>query len=550
MWLFGFGLVELSLTDLIQKGIRIEKLGGLPVPNPSSLKDLSLCFLLSCGAFTGLSLGYLLGLSISIMILLIDEFSIFSRFLIWPLLIIGISLFVYIYPGYRLWLYLVSFMILPFGVYFGYSIPRLIRNPHANFISTKRDENLITPPPPPPPSLPPQGGGGVLRGILILSLIILYLFNYGRKREPMDYLAIRDRVLLSNKVGRFINDFYYIHTPYAAKTIESPHDDIQMTILYIGNDLSAQNDIRRLLSGEDFYIDSVKEKDEILQRVKEGGYDIILLDSINGEILAEAVYTYKDISKIDNNLKNSVVFLLNQEADSSDLKNYPNPVIKKPLEYQELIDSIDVIYRLSDLNSRLRGLVGFSLFRFVVWSVPFLLFLSLLFIISFSAYISNIIIERFSLWGFIIMTITIIVIIGVAIGSISFVNYEGRIKKREIINKIRHGEEGVSGSQRFEYLSRLLRDNDPDIRYEAGYRLSIELRDTRNKDVRDVYDALIEGLKDEDPRVRMWSATGLGYIGNKRAVPYMIEGLNDNHINVRCKIAWALGRLRDKRAIR
>jgi hypothetical protein len=34
-------------------------------------------------------------------------------------------------------------------------------NPHADFVSIKRDENLITP----PPSLPHQGGGGVLRAI-------------------------------------------------------------------------------------------------------------------------------------------------------------------------------------------------------------------------------------------------------------------------------------------------------------------------------------------------------------------------------------------------
>ena len=110
-----------------------------------------------------------------------------------------------------------------------------------------------------------------------------------------------------------------------------------------------------------------------------------------------------------------------------------------------------------------------------------------------------------------------------------------------------HSEEGIRISQRFEYLTRLLRHKDPDIRYEAVYALSIELRRTRN---RSVYGTLIKGLKDKDPRVRMWSAISLGYLGSKMAVPYIVEGLNDNHIIVRCKIAWALGRLGDKRAIK
>lgn len=522
MWLFGFGLVELSITDLIQKGTRIEKLGGMPVPNPSSLETLSSGFLLGCGAFIGLSLGYLFGLSISIVILLIDEFSIYSRFLKWILPILSILLFLYIYP-HGLWPHLVSFIILPFAVYLGYSIPRLLRKGKEK---TKWGLAIA-----------------ISSFLTLLCLVILYLFNYGKQKEPMDYIAIRDRVLLSNKPGRFINDFYYIHTPYAAKTIGAPDNEIQRTLLYIGSDPEAKKDIRRLLSGEDFYLDSVTERDEIHQRLKQGGYDIIFLDSMNENIFPEAIY--KDISKIDNNLKNSVVFLINQEADISAISSYPNPVIRKPLEYQELTDSLNVIYRLSDRNLRLRRLVGFSLFQFIRWSIPFLLFLSLLFITSFTAYVGGIIIERYSLWGFI--AIIIVVIIGIAIGFISIINSEARIKKREAINKIRHGEEEIPGSQRFKYLSRLLRHNDPDIRYEAAYALSAELRRTRN---RSAYNALIEGVKDKDPRVRMWSAQGLGYIGSKMAVPYMIKGLKDSHINVRCKIAWALGRIGDKRAVK
>ena len=61
--------------------------------------------------------------------------------------------------------------------------------------------------------------------------------------------------------------------------------------------------------------------------------------------------------------------------------------------------------------------------------------------------------------------------------------------------------------------------------------------------------ALLEGLKDEDYRVRLNSAWSLGLIGDSSALPGLIEALGDEDYDVRYYAAEAVGRLGDSAGV-
>ena len=60
----------------------------------------------------------------------------------------------------------------------------------------------------------------------------------------------------------------------------------------------------------------------------------------------------------------------------------------------------------------------------------------------------------------------------------------------------------------------------------------------------------MEGLKFGGEYIRAMSALGLGYLGNKEAVPYLIDAfLHDKGLYVRCDAALALGKLKSEAAL-
>ena len=62
-------------------------------------------------------------------------------------------------------------------------------------------------------------------------------------------------------------------------------------------------------------------------------------------------------------------------------------------------------------------------------------------------------------------------------------------------------------------------------------------------------EALIEALKDEDPRIRKIVAETLGRIGDKKAVEPLIEALKDEDPEVRKFVAFQLAWVKDKKAV-
>jgi hypothetical protein len=92
-------------------------------------------------------------------------------------------------------------------------------------------------------------------------------------------------------------------------------------------------------------------------------------------------------------------------------------------------------------------------------------------------------------------------------------------------------------------MIQLLKHPKAKVRYEAAVLLA-QWRDPR------AFDALVEGLADDDPAVRRYCALGLGDIGDHRAVEALLAALHNSVFGVRQAAAAALGKLYERRLLK
>ena len=98
-----------------------------------------------------------------------------------------------------------------------------------------------------------------------------------------------------------------------------------------------------------------------------------------------------------------------------------------------------------------------------------------------------------------------------------------------------------------DYLNEI-RTGSANRRWQAAYELSRELRHgAGSADANLVSDiaATLDWAADEDPQVRRYLVTALGYLGDRRAVPSLIAALDDPDADTRLWAAQALGTLGD-----
>ena len=102
-----------------------------------------------------------------------------------------------------------------------------------------------------------------------------------------------------------------------------------------------------------------------------------------------------------------------------------------------------------------------------------------------------------------------------------------------------------------EYLTEI-RTGSANRRWQAAYELSRELRHGAAAAdanlVTDIADTLAWAA-DEDPQVRRYLVTALGFLGDRRAVPALIEALDDPDADTRLWAAQALGTLGDRASL-
>ena len=98
--------------------------------------------------------------------------------------------------------------------------------------------------------------------------------------------------------------------------------------------------------------------------------------------------------------------------------------------------------------------------------------------------------------------------------------------------------------QRVEKLIKQLRDQNEEVRWDAGYALG--------QIGKDAVPALVQALQDQNSQVRGSAAVALGEIGEGAvdAVPALIQALQDQDAKVRANAAMALGEIGTPEAIK
>ena len=99
----------------------------------------------------------------------------------------------------------------------------------------------------------------------------------------------------------------------------------------------------------------------------------------------------------------------------------------------------------------------------------------------------------------------------------------------------------VGGKTKAETLLDDLRDDNPDIRRDAAWKL-------REVNAEQAREPLISALRDHEATVRMSAAKALGEIKDIRAVQPLITALRDDNYMVRISAVLALGKIQDSRA--
>jgi HEAT repeat protein len=129
---------------------------------------------------------------------------------------------------------------------------------------------------------------------------------------------------------------------------------------------------------------------------------------------------------------------------------------------------------------------------------------------------------------------------------------------REMLSKGTHPEgreyailalSGLDGWRSTDLFLMGLQDPDPGVRRRcAGALVNLCGPGETFEQGSPLYRPLVDALKDPDPSVRSLAASGLGRLGDRRAVEPLIEALSDPEEEVKGKAAHSLGELKDPRA--
>ena len=170
---------------------------------------------------------------------------------------------------------------------------------------------------------------------------------------------------------------------------------------------------------------------------------------------------------------------------------------------------------------------------------------------------------RWSLAGQFVLIPLVIVLVGVAVFVLFGLVAAERRGARDYLNEIRTGSASRRWQAAYE-LSRALRhgagsadanlvtdiaetlawaaDEDPQVRRYLVTALGY-LRDRR------AVPALLLALGDSDPDTRLWAAQALGTLGDPAAVDGLAGRLVDEDPAVRKQVVWSLGEIREPRAV-
>lgn len=333
----------------------------------------------------------------------------------------------------------------------------------------------------------------ILAGVILLALAVVAAPSPSSDEGFLDALVLfRDKVFLPYRPGRALACFYYRHTLYAAEILkpwfdlEGPQRAQRVVRLSAPTPFNIENHLRTL----EVYCDARPEGSE-------GPYDAILSNEPLNNPKAIAVSPSTTLEELKTKLR--------EQAG----RIYP-------------ANDIGWLQHVGWRSLYSVGPVALALTMFSLLSLPL-----------------GLARRKFSSASF--RTLAWVGITFMVLGIAA--HHASRKDLTRTLTELRErGHRNDAAG-----VASFLKDPRPDIRLEAVYALYHLFKEDRSRN-RDIYPELVQGLKDDDLRIRLWTCGALGYLGDVRAVEPLLRSLEDDFF-VRYRAAGALGDLRDPRAI-
>ena len=364
---------------------------------------------------------------------------------------------------------------------------------------------------------------------------------FGAKEEGgadlMRFVEVRDRSLFRSGFGRWLSDFYYTHTLYPAEVIKPMVSKTQKLCVIAGGATEAGKAAEEALRRYSCEVISVQGPKEAAEACGEGGCDFLLLNAASPG-LGRAL----DSEMEEALLRRAILFGPVGAADRLGLRARDLPFAAYPIKRHDLWKQVQEVSGRLDDKGGLRKSINYSL-RLILgtgglFSRAYGFLLVCLPLILLGCF-------RPSMHGGFVGPA--LFIIGILVGAGVWTwQVTGKATEDEVISEVR--AQGVSGvdDKGMKELCRFLVSTDPEIRYEAAYALWNAAGPRRKVPC---MEAVLKGLGDKDPRVRMWCTAVIGKAGGPGDAEDLYPCLDDPKVNVRYMAARAVGRVGGSEAI-
>jgi len=387
--------------------------------------------------------------------------------------------------------------------------------------------------PSPSPSPSPLNWKALLIAIISMALTIsLFYFRCDRGV----FLRARDYLLLTNRPGVVLNNFYYNCTLYAAEAIKTPLQK-QVKTCWIDPQISSAPKIRTIMARYGWLNIEKQEKASLL--ILTNNSQLNSAPSHNAQLFNSSPFSSEAL-RLDSSSK-TIVF---KETTKKRLPwrksvNFQAGLeIEKQIFFKNSFHILKHFSKMADDHSVMRMLC----FTALVGVLPVLLYLTLFLLLG---YCVNTIFFKFtctiknkylssSVMGqrnptpwekniTAILTITSVITVILAAALLNTL-YPHQLNFTDTKNKIE--------------LKRALTHNDNRVRTEALRNIYSNRHDNIWN-----YSYAQNGLIKRDSAEKYWLAKNLGISGKEKGIPYLEDLGNDLSINVQCSAIDALGKI-------
>lgn len=559
----GVVIVDRQVQVLRERTELISSLNVVAIPSRAELSAFGPARLLGAAALFALPGAFFSALVLGLALMLSEGFRRCQRLGLWAFVFLVIFLTLTLTPATNFVIAPAFALAIPLAGLFGYTL-----------VWSRRREVDVVPAEPDPKRARVQLVVAVL-GVAVVAAALVPWKTHGGVQTLGEMARFRDLYLLPTTGGKAFAQFYYRHTPYAAEPLKpvfngSPESEggewerDQRTALLLWDDTNTQAKLKDCGFIVQMTADARRFEAELRQP-----YDLVVArawDYPNEPQDPETVVDSRAVQAIREAGAEGRTVLLGDHNKGTPLGFGPDQIVHMSDEYRRppqgpvcpCVGSGSVspsrIRVWSDFfRTRHRGdhLADWTHYgwRAIFYVGPLV-----------AAAVVFVPIACLFAWLFrkaprrVALAVTGLVGLAAAAGFLALSS--GGAGARRAVADLRALD--VAGEGASDRILDGLKSPDAAVRYEAAYTAHQHLKamdDPKDDRLRRaqadaaLFDALLAGLHDADPRVRLWSAGALGVLKKPEALDPLIKALDDPELLVRYRAAGALGDLGNPDAI-